>query len=138
MKSTPVRIISCILCIIMLLVMTSCGAEKVSVTVESETSNVSADVKKFTFIVRDSKGNEAKMELESKREFLLDALLDEGLVDGEDQEAGFYVKQVNGIVADYDIDQSYWALYIDGEYAMTGADTTPIEGGRTYVFAVEK
>lgn len=138
MRTTAIRILICILCVIMLSVMTSCGGAEITEPIESKASNIDSDVKKFTFIVRDANGNEAKLMLESKREFLLEALLDEGLVDGEAQEAGFYVKQVNGIVADYDKDQSYWALYIDGEYAMTGADTTPIEEGKTYVFAVEK
>lgn len=60
------------------------------------------------------------------------ALLEQGLIDGEEGAYGLYVKVVNGITADYDIDQSYWAFYINGEMAMTGVDTTPIAEGETY------
>ena len=49
-----------------------------------------------------------------------------------------YVKKVNGITADYDVDQTYWAFYINGEYGMTGVDATDIEAGATYTFKVEK
>jgi len=35
-------------------------------------------------------------------------------------------------------DQTYWAFYINGEYASTGVDSTNIEEGSTYTFKVEK
>ena len=66
------------------------------------------------------------------------ALLALGVVAGDDTEYGLYVKIVNGESADYDTDGSYWAFYINGEYAMTGVDTTTIEAGSTYAFHVEK
>ncbi len=49
-----------------------------------------------------------------------------------------YVKTVNGITADYDTDGTYWAFYVNGEYAMTGVDSTPVEDGAVYAFKVEK
>ena len=67
-----------------------------------------------------------------------DALLEEGLVEGEDGAYGLYVKKVNGILADYEVNQTYWAFYINGEYAMSGVDITPVEDGATYAFKVEK
>ena len=67
-----------------------------------------------------------------------EALLAEGLIEGENGAYGLYVKKVNGIVADYDIDKTYWAFYINGEYAMSGVDTTEIVEGATYSFKVEK
>ena len=60
------------------------------------------------------------------------ALLENGLIAGEEGAYGLYVKVVNGITADYDIDGSYWSFYINGEYAMSGVDTTTIEEGVTY------
>ena len=66
------------------------------------------------------------------------ALLALGVVAGDDTEYGLYVKTVNGETADYDTDGSYWAFYINGEYAMTGVDATTIEAGSTYAFHVEK
>ena len=60
------------------------------------------------------------------------ALAEHNLIDGEPGAYGMYVKTVNGITADYDKDQRYWALYVDGEYATMGVDLTEIEEGRVY------
>ena len=60
------------------------------------------------------------------------ALLEHKLIAGDESEYGLYVKTVNGMLADYDVDQSYWAFYINGEYAMTGVDSTEITEGVTY------
>ena len=67
-----------------------------------------------------------------------EALLEHKLIDGEEGAYGLYVKVVNGITADYDVDRSYWSFYINGEYAMTGVDATEIVEGATYSFKVEK
>ena len=64
-----------------------------------------------------------------------EAMQEHGLLEGEDSEYGLFIKKVNGIVADYDLDQTYWGFYIDGEYAMTGVDSTNIEEGVTYCLA---
>lgn len=60
------------------------------------------------------------------------ALLDCALIEGDEGAYGLYIKKVNGILADYDINQRYWAFYINDEYAMSGVDTTNIEDGVTY------
>ena len=49
-----------------------------------------------------------------------------------------YVKTVDGILADYETTGTYWAFYINGEYAMSGVDTTAIEAGASYEMKVEK
>jgi hypothetical protein len=61
-----------------------------------------------------------------------EALLAHGIIAGEESQFGLYIKQVNGMTADYAIDQTYWAFYINGEYAMTGVDTTPISESEVY------
>lgn len=66
------------------------------------------------------------------------ALIANGLISGDEGEFGLYVKKVNGITADYDINQSYWAFYINGEYAMTGVDQTDIEEGAEYKLEYSK
>lgn len=92
----------------------------------------------FLFTVVDKDGNETNFEIHTDKEIVGEALLDLELIAGEDGEFGLYVKEVNGITADYDVDQTYWAFYVDGEYAMSGVDTTNIEEGKTYAFKVEK
>lgn len=76
--------------------------------------------------------------LKTDKETVGAALLEHKLIDGEESEYGLYVKVVNGIVADYDVDQSYWAFYIDGEYATTGVDSTEISEDVTYQLVYTK
>ena len=66
------------------------------------------------------------------------ALLEHDLIAGEESAYGLYVKKVNGITADFDVDQSYWAFYINGEMAMTGVDGAQITDGETYRLAYTK
>ena len=61
-----------------------------------------------------------------------EALIEHGLISGEEGAYGLYVKKVNGITADYDVDQSYWAFYVNGDYAMTGIELTDINEGYVY------
>lgn len=65
------------------------------------------------------------------------ALLELGLIEGDEGEYGLYVKTVNGVTADYDTDGKYWAFYIDGEYASTSVDATEIVNGSSYAFKIE-
>lgn len=67
-----------------------------------------------------------------------DALVEHDLIDGDEGEYGLYVKVVNGITADYDVDKSYWAFYVNGEYASSGIDTTEIDENATYQLAYTK
>lgn len=76
--------------------------------------------------------------LKTDEDILGAALLAEKIIAGEDGAYGLYVKEVNGVVADYDVDHTYWGFYIDGEYAMTGVDSTPIEEGKIYRLSKEK
>ena len=89
------------------------GAKMLTVEVEAEEKSV-----KFT--------------LHTDMETVGEALFEQNLISGEDGEYGLYIKEVNGITADYDVDQTYWAFYIDGEYAMSGVDATDITEGTEY------
>lgn len=91
----------------------------------------------FNFTVVDKEGNETAFIINTNASTVGEALLNVNLIEGDESEYGLYVKKVNGIVADYDVDQTYWAFYIDGEYAMTGVDSTDVVAGSTYAFKVE-
>lgn len=93
---------------------------------------------KFTFIVVDADGNETNFVVNTDKETVGDALLEQNLIEGEEGDYGLYVKTVNGITADYDTDHTYWAFYVNGEYSNTGVDSTPVNEGDTYEFKVEK
>ena len=66
-----------------------------------------------------------------------EALLEQKLIAGEESAYGLYVKTVCGITADYDVDGTYWAFYIDDTYATSGVDTTDVVEGSTYTLKVE-
>ena len=67
-----------------------------------------------------------------------EALMEHGLIAGDVGQFGLYVKVVNGITADYDIDQSYWAFTKNGEMMMTGVDMTNIADGEHYELVYTK
>ncbi len=92
----------------------------------------------FLFTVVDKEGNETNFEIHTDKTLVGEALLELELIAGDESEFGLYVKTVNGITADYDVDKTYWAFYVNGEYATSGVDTTTIEEGTTYSFKVEK
>ena len=66
------------------------------------------------------------------------ALLALDLVTGEDGAYGLYVKTVNGILADYDVDNTYWKLSKSGTELMTGASGVTIASGDHYEFTRAK
>lgn len=91
----------------------------------------------FGFVVTDLDGNTATVTVNTDAETVGAALLDLKMIDGDDSDWGLYVMTVNGVTADYNADGHYWAFYVDGEYAMTGVDSTEITDGAVYSFIVE-
>ena len=94
---------------------TTLGSGAKTLTVE-----VAAEDKTVTFTVKTDKDTVGA------------ALLEHGLIAGDESQYGLYVKVVNGITANYDVNQKYWAFYIDGEMAMTGVDGTEINEASKY------
>lgn len=76
--------------------------------------------------------------INTDRKTLGDALTDHELISGEEGPYGLYVKSVNGITADYDVNKTYWSLYKDGEVMQTGVDTTKISHGDEYELVLMK
>ena len=68
---------------------------------------------------------------------LADALLEHELISGEEGAYGLYVKVVNGITADFEIDGSWWGVYKNGEATM-GVSSTVIANGEHYELVYEK
>ena len=101
-------------------------------TVKGEGSTV------FYFNVVDKDGKETKFEIHTDKTVVGEALLELGLIEGDMGDYGLYVKKVNGITAEYEVDGTYWAFYIGNDYGMTGVDMTNIEPGATYAFKVSK
>ena len=92
----------------------------------------------FAFEVVDLEGTQTSFEVHTDETMVGAALLNAGLIAGDNSEYGLYVKKVNGIELDFEKDGAYWAFYVDGEYAMSGVDTTEIAEGSAYMFKAEK
>ena len=122
------RMISMLLALVMLFALAACGAKE----------EAPAEAVSFTVVVTDLEGNETTFEYTSDAASVGDALVAEGLVEGHEASYGLYIDSVNGIAADWDKDQTYWAFYINGEYATTGIGETPITADTTYNLALTK
>ena len=129
-----------LLLVAMLLSLCACGEkapeEPTTVSLVSGQSYGSGS-KTFRFSTTAPDGTETEVTVQTDKDTVGAALLELGLVDGEDSEFDLYIKTVNGITLDYDKDGKYWAFYINGEYAMTGVDATPIEDGAIYALVAE-
>jgi len=120
--------LSLILALVMVFALTACAAKK----------EAPSDAVSFTVVVTDLEGKETAFAYTSAAASVGEALVAEGLIEGHETEYGLYIDTVNGITADWDKDQTYWAFYIDGEYAMTGIDGTEIVAGTTYGLTLTK
>lgn len=105
--------------------------------VEVGGANEAPKLKTFTFEVIFADGSTNTHSITTSADTVGQALIVEGLLEGEDGPYGLYVKTVDGVTLDYDRDGKYWAFYINGEYAMSGVDTTEIDNGATYAFKAE-
>lgn len=144
-KNSISKILSLLLCIVLIAAMAlslcACSTDAPQESEVPEVANVTEVGEgelSFDFKVVDAEGNETDFLVSTDEETVGAALLAVDLIAGENSEFGLYVKTVNGITADYDVDGSYWAFYVNGEYASAGVDSTDIENGAEYMFKVEK
>ena len=124
------RVLPLVLIAVIALSVVSCGTQK---PVADGTE------KTFTFEAYDLDGSKLYgAEITTRAATVAEALLEKELVTGENGQFGLYVQSVCGVEAVYEKDQTYWAFYINGEYAMTGSDLTAPENGATYSFVRTK
>lgn len=139
-KNSILKLLSLVLCFVLFAATALCIGYAETVTTPEQTEeeqNVTVLGTMFIFQVIDKEGNETVFEVHTDKKTVGEALLAYELIAGEDSAYGLYVKTVIGITADYNVDGTYWAFYINGEYAMTGVDSTEIEYGAVYTFRVE-
>ena len=141
MKQFKNKFFASVLCMVLIvamaLSMTACTTTNDSAVNEQPSAEQTAE-QSFTFEVVDKDGNTETFAITTDKATVGEALLEEGLIAGEVGQYGLYVTEVNGIVADYNVDRTYWAFYVDGAYASGGVDTTDVVDGATYSFKVEK
>ncbi len=87
--------------------------------------------KAITVVVVHADGTEKTFEYVTTAKKLGGFLEQEGIICSEGADAGMF-HTVDGEKADWSENKSYWAFYIDGEYAVTGIFDTPITDGAVY------
>ena len=122
------KIISLLLALAMLFTLAACGSKEAA----------PAEPVSFKVIVTDLEGNESTYEYTSNATSVGEALVAEGLIEAHEASFGLFIDAVDGIAADWDKDQTYWAFYINGEYAVTGIGETEITAGATYGLTLTK
>ncbi|MBQ7411888.1 MAG: DUF4430 domain-containing protein [Clostridia bacterium] len=95
------------------------------------------DEKTFTFTVVYADGASKDFEITTTKNYLADALVEEGIISGEDSQYGLYVTTVDGEYHKWEDDGKYWALYIGDTSSPTGASSVEIEDGASYSFKAE-
>ena len=91
----------------------------------------------FIFKVKTRSGEEKTFTVRTDKTIVGDALQEVGLIEGDEDKYGLYVKVVDGERVEYETDGKYWAFYVDGAYALKGVDSTEIESGKVYSFVAE-
>lgn len=129
------RILSLLLILCLALTLCACGKEKTpdlwADALYTEDTELGQGAKTVTVqVTADEKT--VTLTINTDCATLGEALMEHGLVEGQMGEFGLYIKKVNGITADYDVDQTYWGFYRGGEYMMSGVDTTEILSGECY------
>ncbi len=113
------------------------AADTADVSTAADSTILGEGSTSFAFTVVDQDGSETPFEIHTDKETVGEALSELGLISGDSGEYGLYVKTVNGVTVDYDTDGKYWAFYVNGEYATTSVDTTPVTADASYSFKVE-
>ena len=94
---------------------------------------------KTSFKLEITKADGTKTEYTVKTDDLTvgDALVSAKLTPADSKTSGM-ITTLDGTTLDYNADQSYWAFYVDGAYALNGVFDTNIDSGKTYALKAEK
>ena len=131
------RILALCLVLVMCLTFAACGkkeAEGTDATVPADGSTLGQGVHSFSFHVELKDGTAYTYTVNTDQEILGDALVELGLIAGENGDYGLYVTTVLGETLDYEADGYWWSLSENGESSMVGVDSLTITDGSTYAF----
>lgn len=135
------KILALVLALVLALSLCACGGPAAvdnSAPVVTDGATLGEGATTFALVIKQLDGSSISATINTDAETVGEALEALGVLKGEEGPYGIYIKEVNGVSAVYEEDGTYWGFYIDGEYAMTGADATPVTAGAEYTFAVEK
>lgn len=106
---------------------------------EGASESAAEDQIQVLFTVNYADGTSEEFQLEAQAgETLASALAAAGLISAEEAEAGF-VTEVNGVLADFSKDQSWWCLTdASGESTTVGVGDIRLQDGDAYAFTYTK
>ena len=136
------KILAFVMAACLLLGLTACNFNQVSKELEKglenagvlETTPTQPSVEgglSFTVTVVHGDGSTKEFAYKTEAPMLGDYLEEQGLIESEGADKGMF-HTVDGEKADWNENQSYWALYLGEEYAMAGIYDTPITEGAVY------
>ncbi len=134
MKKTLSTTLSVIMILACLLGLASCKEKATGLWANAtytEDTELGKGAKTVTVEIK-AEDKAVKFTVKTDKKTVGEALLEHGLIEGENGDFGIYIKTANGMLADYDVDQTYWAVYIGDEKAMTGVDSIEIDENVTY------
>lgn len=140
MKNTIKSTVSILLAVVFLFCFVSCSTVEKTGLWESATyrrDKTFGNGEKTCVVEVKAEDQVVTFTIKTDKNTLGEALLEHELIAGEQGDYGMFIKTVNGMFAD-EKDGCYWILYINGEYAMTGVDSTEITEGTVYQLAYTK
>ena len=91
----------------------------------------------FTAEVQHADGTTKSFTVKTDKTTVAEALVEVGLISGEDSQWGLYITTVNGEYHKWESDGKFWAFYVNGESSMVGASGVNVEAGAIYSFRAE-
>lgn len=155
MKIQMKKLAAICLALAMIMLFASCNANDASLESVSESETLSEAItgkwleakyvsdtelgvgSKTVIVTVKAEGKEVSFIIHTEKTNLGDALLEHNLIEGEQSEFGLYIKKVNGMLADYDVDQTYWGFYKGGEMMMVGVSAAEFASGDSYELVLE-
>ena len=117
---------------------TACDEEEVApvehAVPEYQIQEIGTGSTMFYFEVINEAGGATLLRIHTDATTVGDALAGVGLIAGIQTDFGLMVTHVQGMRADFDEDDAWWAFYINGVMAEAGVSDTDIVAGATYAF----
>ena len=121
------KLLALVLSALLVLPLVSCKDTQVDETVEYTTpegaEKIGEGATTFVFVATFEDKSTKVYEVATDFETVGEALVSLGLIAGEESQYGLTVETVCGVTVDFGADSSYWAIYVDGDYGMTGIDS---------------
>ena len=121
------KLVSILLVLVLALSLAAC-AKAPTPTQVTEPSGQTEATLTFTFRMVNGETVEEKTVTTTKAK-AGEALLEQGLIQGEEGPYGLYVKTVLDVTLAYDKDGAWWGVYVNGESSLVGVDSVVLEEG---------